>query len=361
MSSVNITASNISQYFTVSNSAYYFVGSGSTFTSNNNGIKSSIAQTTLTAKYDFTKVTFNYSYSSEARYDKLTITVGSTTVADALSGVGNSSWTGAVSKGTVITFKYTKDSSNDNNADKCTFSNMVVEGNSVGSRNIYIGVGNKARHVKKLYVGINGIARRIKKAYIGVNGVARLIYKYELATTQWVFTSNGTFTVPETGTYTIELHGGGGGGGAGRESSKSWENDSADGGNGGGSGNKWTGVRLIAGNQYAIIIGSGGSGGRAYTDDHVRFADAGSSGGTTSFGSLYSIQGGYGGDAAYIDDKTYYDGQDGSSVGNLASGTSGGCSLSEYASRGNGGYGGSGYSSGSSGTAGIAIITLTDY
>ena len=104
MSNINITSSNINQYFTVSNSTYYFAGSGSTFTSNNNGVNSSTAKTTLTAKQNFSKVTFNYSYSSEARYDKLTITVGSTTVANALSGVGNSSWTGAVSKGTVITF-----------------------------------------------------------------------------------------------------------------------------------------------------------------------------------------------------------------------------------------------------------------
>lgn len=359
MSSVNITTSNISQYFTVSNSTYYFVGSGSTFTSNNNGIKNSTAQTTLTAKYDFTKVTFNYSYSSEERYDKLTITVGSTTVANALSGVGNSSWTGAVSKGTAIIFTYRKDSSNDRNNDECTFSNMIVEGNSVKSRNIYIGIDNKARHVKKLYVGVNGIARRIKKAYIGVNGVARLIYKYELATTQWVFTSNGTFTVPETGIYTIELHGGGGGGGGGDYTKRRVYS----GGSGGGSGNRWTGVKLTAGNQYAITIGSGGDGGDGsdWTDAAVSSSD-GSQGGTTSFGNLYSITGGYGGDRAWTEDGSGGDGEDGSSNGNLASGTSGGCSLSGYTSRGDGGYGGSGRNGdGSSGNSGIAIITLTDY
>ncbi len=42
---------------------------------------------------------------------------------------------------------------------------------------ICVGVGNKARRVKRLYVGINGKARKIKKAYIGVNGKARLCYK----------------------------------------------------------------------------------------------------------------------------------------------------------------------------------------
>jgi hypothetical protein len=47
---VNITAGNISAYFTVSNSSYYFVGSGSNFTTNNKGVSGSTAKTTLTAK-----------------------------------------------------------------------------------------------------------------------------------------------------------------------------------------------------------------------------------------------------------------------------------------------------------------------
>ena len=346
MSSVNITASNISQYFTISNSTYYFAGSGSIFTSNNNGINSSTAKTTLTAKQNFTKVTFNYSYSSETKYDKLTITVGSTTVANALSGVGNSSWTGAVSKGTVITFQYVKDSTSHQNADKCTFSNMVVEGNSVGSRNIYIGVGNKARNVKKLYIGVNGIAHRIKKAYIGVNGVARLFYKYEVATTQWVFTSNGTFTVPETGTYTIELHGGGGGGGGGYESLRGEE---SSGGDGGSSGKTWTNIKLLSGNSYSIIIGaggSGGSGGKYSRDDTAGYR--GSSGGATSFGSLYTISGGGGGTGGWhTNSDGSINGNDGASYGSPVK-------YNDYW-YGNGGYGGSGYNSG------IAIITLTDY
>jgi hypothetical protein len=47
---VTITAGNISAYFTVNNDSYYFVGNGSTFTTNNGGVSSSIAKTTLTAK-----------------------------------------------------------------------------------------------------------------------------------------------------------------------------------------------------------------------------------------------------------------------------------------------------------------------
>ena len=42
---------------------------------------------------------------------------------------------------------------------------------------ICVGVGNKARKVKRLYVGVNGKARKIKKIYIGVNGKARLCFK----------------------------------------------------------------------------------------------------------------------------------------------------------------------------------------
>lgn len=352
MATVNITSSNISQYFTVSNSTYYFAGNGDTFTSNNNGLNRSSATTELTALYDFTTVSFNYSYSSEERYDKLTIKVGSTTVANALSGVGSSSWSGAVSKGTVISFTYSKDGSGHRNDDKCTFSNMVVEGNSVGSRNIYIGVDNKARHVKKLYIGVNGVARKIKKAYIGVNGKARLFYKYELATTQWVFTSNGTFTVPETGTYTIELHGGGGGGGGGYESLRGEE---SSGGDGGSSGKTWTNIKLLSGNSYSIIIGaggSGGSGGKYSRDDTAGYT--GSSGGATSFGSLYTISGGGGGTGGrHTNSDGSINGKDGTSYGSPV----------EYNNYwyGNGGYGGSGYSSGSSGSSGIAIITLTDY
>ena len=90
MATVSINTSNISKYFTVTNSTYYFVGNGDTFTSNNKGVNSSSAKTELKALYDFTTVSFNYSYSSETRYDKLTIKVGSTTVANALSGTGSS-------------------------------------------------------------------------------------------------------------------------------------------------------------------------------------------------------------------------------------------------------------------------------
>ena len=45
------------------------------------------------------------------------------------------------------------------------------------AKNIYVGVGGKARHVKALYVGVGGKARKVKKVYVGVGGKARLVYQ----------------------------------------------------------------------------------------------------------------------------------------------------------------------------------------
>ena len=64
---------------------------------------------------------------------------------------------------------------------------------------IYVGVGGKARNVKSLYVGVDGKARKVTKGYIGVDGKAQLFYAAEEIGKQWIFTSNGTFTVPVTG------------------------------------------------------------------------------------------------------------------------------------------------------------------
>ncbi len=44
---------------------------------------------------------------------------------------------------------------------------------------VYVGVGSKARKMKKAYIGIGGKARKVKKMYIGVGGKARLCYSAE--------------------------------------------------------------------------------------------------------------------------------------------------------------------------------------
>lgn len=48
------------------------------------------------------------------------------------------------------------------------------------SKAVYVGVGSKARKMKKAFIGIGGKARKVKKMYIGVGGKARLCYSAEL-------------------------------------------------------------------------------------------------------------------------------------------------------------------------------------
>ena len=126
---VNITASNISEYFTVTNgSSYYFNGQGNVFTTNNAGVGGSTASTILTAKQDMSEISFDYSYSSEQNYDKFMLKVAGTTVENAVSGATTAkSYNGSLTSGQTIEFKYVKDSSVDRNNDKCTFSNMVIK------------------------------------------------------------------------------------------------------------------------------------------------------------------------------------------------------------------------------------------
>lgn len=176
--SVSITASNIGDYFTVTNGSYYFAGNGSTFTSNNKGVNNSTASTVLTAKYDITDLSFAYSYSSEASYDKFTLIVNGTTVENAVSGsTTTKTYTlERLSAGKTIEFKYVKDSSQHKNNDECTFSDMTF------NRATQTGTTwqEVARRVKKMYVGIGGVARKIRKMYVGVNGVARKVFGGDL-------------------------------------------------------------------------------------------------------------------------------------------------------------------------------------
>ena len=126
---VDITASNISDYFTVTNgSSYYFKGEGNVFTTNNAGVNRSTATTTLTAKQDISEISFNYSYSSEPNYDKFTLKVAGSTIENAVSGATTTkSYNGSLTSGQTIEFKYVKDGSVNKNNDKCTFSNMVIK------------------------------------------------------------------------------------------------------------------------------------------------------------------------------------------------------------------------------------------
>ena len=171
---VNITTSNVNDYFTVSNGSYYFAGSGSTFTSNNKYVSSSTATTTFTAKTDMTNLSLTYCYSSETSYDKFTLTVGSTTVANALSGsTTTKTYSGSLKTGEKIVMTYSKDGSGDSYNDECYVSNISFKSKiQTGTEQ----KSNVACEVKNLYIGVNNVARKVKKAYIGVNGIAHLCY-----------------------------------------------------------------------------------------------------------------------------------------------------------------------------------------
>ena len=172
---IAITAANVAQYFTVTNGPYYFAGSGNVFTSNNGGVNSSEATTTLTAKVDISSLSFRYSYSSEQKYDKFTLTVGGTTVESAVSGATTTkSYSGSLKAGQSIVLTYAKDSSQSNNDDKCTISNISI----TAKVRTQTGTETKpvARKVKRQHMGVNGVARKVKRGLVGVNGVARQFF-----------------------------------------------------------------------------------------------------------------------------------------------------------------------------------------
>ena len=114
-------------FFSVANGTYYFAPKNGIWTSNNNGVKSSTATTTFTAKSSM-PISFDYSYSSEANYDKFTLVVAGTTVENGVSGATTSkSYSGNLAAGQKISLTYSKDSSNDSNDDKCTLSNFKIK------------------------------------------------------------------------------------------------------------------------------------------------------------------------------------------------------------------------------------------
>ena len=221
-----------------------------------------------------------------------------------------------------------------------------------------------------------------------VDGKTEEMQKY------WEYIEDGTFTVPKSGKYKIEMHGGGGGGGGGAAAIQPSEAGcSASGGGGGGSGETYI-IILTKDASYNIIIGSGGSGGRGDVSVRASFPSAGGTngknGGSTSFGSLYSVsggEGGIGGSARFpsLSSKAVSYGSGGTKIGSLAqngeSGTGSGSSSKGHCYGGEGGssgssngkygyggaggnaghpnYGGSGYyaNSGESGQPGAVFIT----
>lgn len=200
--SLSVTASNITTVFGVKNGSYYFAGNGSTFTTNNGGKTNSTAETTLTALYDM-HVIFTYTYGSEVDYDKFTLKVGDTVVANGVSGSGNKVYSGYLTTGQTIQFKYTKDGSNDYNGDKCTFSfssltyTVKTQTGSVEKE--------LAHESKKMYIGdTSGKARKVVKAWIGdATGKARVCFSGALQLFVAAANAGGVAHSPDGVTWTL--------------------------------------------------------------------------------------------------------------------------------------------------------------
>lgn len=135
---------NATEYFTVNDSNYYFRQDGIDWIATNGGIDSSTATTTLTCTSGGT-YKFSYYYKTEANYDKVTLTVGGTTILNAVSGSSSLTTTGTYSllSGSTIVMTYTKDGSNSVDSEEVYFQIQRQESNTIytptSSKNSYWG------------------------------------------------------------------------------------------------------------------------------------------------------------------------------------------------------------------------------
>ena len=102
------------------------------------------------------------------------------------------------------------------------------------------------------------------------------------------FTSDGTFTVLESGYYDILVVGAGGGGG-------SAGGGIGPGGGGGGGEVNYQGSVLLTAGSYAVTVGAGGAGGTGAQYPNGHDSTRGSNGGSSSFDGTYDAAGGGGG------------------------------------------------------------------
>lgn len=150
-----VTPSNISKFFDISNSGYYFTGDANgLYKSNNKGRNSTTAQSTWKAKKRIKGLSFSYKVSSESNYDKYTVTVGGTTVANNISGNGTTKiYTGSLSSGASIVLKYVKDSSNGSYDDCGSIWDIDVTTTETVTENVF--VGSERKNVARLcYTGV---------------------------------------------------------------------------------------------------------------------------------------------------------------------------------------------------------------
>lgn len=141
---IYIGTHNATRYFTVNDSNYYFRQDGNDWIATNGGINSSTATTILTCTSGGT-YKFSYYYKTEASYDKVTLTVGGTTILNEVSGSSSLATTGTYSllSGSTIVMTYTKDGSNSVDSEEVYFQIQKQESNTTytptSSKNGYWG------------------------------------------------------------------------------------------------------------------------------------------------------------------------------------------------------------------------------
>ena len=113
--------------------AWYWNEETERFESGNKGVNSTTSQTSIEITLtEAATVSFDYGVSSEANYDKLTITAvigeNTVTIANAISGTSESTFSYDLPAGTyTLTFAYTKDGSSASGSDVGWFSSLVID------------------------------------------------------------------------------------------------------------------------------------------------------------------------------------------------------------------------------------------
>jgi hypothetical protein len=197
ITNITITSNDmLAEYFTVSpisGTRFVHVSNGR-FESNIENMDGYTAKSTWTAKQNIQTISFNYGVSSEANYDKFTLTVGNTTVANAISGAQTGTWSGSMQAGDKIVLTYSKDSSSASGSDIGYIENISI---SVPAQ-VQVGTETKdvARKIKKIY---KGNANNIAELLWGGTGSANPQIFTEITTTEeddlWRVATNGQVTL----------------------------------------------------------------------------------------------------------------------------------------------------------------------
>ena len=231
---IYIGAHNATSYFTVNDSNYYFRQDGNDWIATNGGIDSSTATTTLTCTSGGT-YKFSYYYKTEANYDKVTLTVGGTTILNAVSGSSSLTTTGTYSllSGSTIVMTYTKDGSNSVDSEEVYFQIQKQESDTTytptSSKNSYWG---------------------------GTGGYSTGILSLSTPTSIYLYTGGRGNYLSDSEKGKI-VNGGFNGGGS---SKIRWYTSAYSSGGGGGGASD---IRIGSDSLYARVIVAGGGGGGA--------------------------------------------------------------------------------------------------